>query len=306
MSVLETAAAELFASPLDGNLQRAFVDAVMTQRESEAISGEVDPIGSTYPRTGSSTFSHAQIIQALAYGIVTFGSDRIDWGRLTTAAFRPEGGAEPAWVEESGTVVEAGRIRTIPDWRKARIADQVNGYVSRFDANLSLPIASYGLRGTRAGHPKDASVEVQIDQQGFPVFEPAVDILMPFNCFSISDQAQFDFCNKSIVARVRIDPAFGQTLRATVGDAYDGSGPRYGRPPKGWVWHHHQDAGRMQLVSKPFHDAVSLGKVKHTGGAAIWGADHRHKPRDAKTSKNRLHIYKTFFTIKRRDRKPSR
>ena len=37
------------------------------------------------------------------------------------------------------------------------------------------------------------------------------------------------------------------------------------KTPKGWVWHHHEDMGRMQLVSQEAHQ-----KCGHTGGAKIW------------------------------------
>jgi hypothetical protein len=35
--------------------------------------------------------------------------------------------------------------------------------------------------------------------------------------------------------------------------------------PKGYVWHHHQDYGRMQLVLESIHE-----KTAHTGGYKIW------------------------------------
>lgn len=46
--------------------------------------------------------------------------------------------------------------------------------------------------------------------------------------------------------------------------------PTSRRPPSGYSWHHHQDVGRMQLVTDSAHD---LGKP-HTGGMAIWGGGY--------------------------------
>ena len=37
------------------------------------------------------------------------------------------------------------------------------------------------------------------------------------------------------------------------------------KTPDGWVWHHHEEMGRMQLVSKAAHK-----KCPHTGGVKIW------------------------------------
>ena len=42
--------------------------------------------------------------------------------------------------------------------------------------------------------------------------------------------------------------------------------------PKGYVWHHHQDLGRMQLVSKAAHNRALAGggEAGHFGGVHIW------------------------------------
>ncbi|HFC6380824.1 TPA: HNH endonuclease [Neisseria lactamica] len=39
----------------------------------------------------------------------------------------------------------------------------------------------------------------------------------------------------------------------------------FDKTPEGYVWHHHQDLGRMQLVKKDVHD-----KTGHTGGFSIY------------------------------------
>jgi hypothetical protein len=39
-----------------------------------------------------------------------------------------------------------------------------------------------------------------------------------------------------------------------------------GSSPASWTWHHHKDAGRMQLLNRQVHAAF-----KHCGGKAIWG-----------------------------------
>ncbi|MBN2910989.1 HNH endonuclease [Polycladomyces sp. WAk] len=39
-----------------------------------------------------------------------------------------------------------------------------------------------------------------------------------------------------------------------------------GEDPVGYVWHHHQEEGFMQLVKSRVH-----GYVRHTGGRQIWG-----------------------------------
>jgi hypothetical protein len=42
------------------------------------------------------------------------------------------------------------------------------------------------------------------------------------------------------------------------------------KPPDGYRWHHHQDVGRMQLITVGEHDL----SIPHTGGMAIWGGGY--------------------------------
>lgn len=45
-----------------------------------------------------------------------------------------------------------------------------------------------------------------------------------------------------------------------------------GRTPTGYVWHHNEEPGKMQLVKREDHDRV-IGGAAHTGGNSLWGAD---------------------------------
>ena len=298
---LSTAVARLFENPMDRGAHDAFMKAASDQRDVERANGHPEPLGTTYPRTSRSEFSHSEIVSALAFGILRFGRDSIDWARLTTDAFRPEGGVLPAWASMSSCAVFAGPATHVEDWRRATVCDRVEGYVARFDTNLAVPIMSYAYRGQTIIHRTNPNIDVRIDNNGFPVLDPGIDILMPFKQFTMSDSAQFSFCNRLVTERVKRDQGFADTLPADLRAAF-AVGVKT-NAPAGWVWHHHQDAGRMQLVRKDHHDAVCAWQVKHTGGAAIWGGDHRHRPRDAKTGKERRHIFKTFYTMQPRDRK---
>jgi RHS repeat-associated protein len=40
--------------------------------------------------------------------------------------------------------------------------------------------------------------------------------------------------------------------------------------PKNYVWHHHEDLGRMQLVKRSVHDKIRIKGQEHLGGVAIW------------------------------------
>lgn len=44
------------------------------------------------------------------------------------------------------------------------------------------------------------------------------------------------------------------------------------RTPTGYVWHHNEEPGKMQLVKREDHDRA-IGGAAHTGGNSLWGAD---------------------------------
>lgn len=45
-----------------------------------------------------------------------------------------------------------------------------------------------------------------------------------------------------------------------------------GRTPTGYVWHHNEEQGKMELVKRSDHDKT-IGGAAHTGGSALWGPD---------------------------------
>ena len=49
-----------------------------------------------------------------------------------------------------------------------------------------------------------------------------------------------------------------------------------GRTPKGYVWHHNEEPGKMQLVRREDHDRA-IGGAAHTGGSSLWGPDSVEK-----------------------------
>ena len=298
----ESASTSLFMNPIDAACQDQFIDAARALRKQQVAAGVQEPLGSSYPRTSNKSFSHSEIAAALFYGVLRFGKEKIDWARLTTDAYRPVSGELPQWASSSTDTAEvyAGRAPTVDPWRKARISEVDKGYVARFDTNLAIPIQSYSSRDSMVPHGSIPGVEVRIDSEGFPVFDVGIDVMMPYDRFGCSDNVQFRFCNREVANRVSADPVFRAALPPDLQQLYSAAFKT--NAPSGWVWHHHQDAGRMQLVRSRDHDAVVVWRVSHTGGAAIWCSDFRHRPKDAKSGRTRRHIFKTFLTMRKRDR----
>ena len=46
-----------------------------------------------------------------------------------------------------------------------------------------------------------------------------------------------------------------------------------GDTPEGYVWHHNEETGKMQLVKVEDHDRTQ-GGAAHTGGKALWGGGY--------------------------------
>ena len=99
----------------------------------------------------------------------------------------------------------------------------------------------------------------------FPKFESAFDTeLAPDN---LKTKVYAKECNVALKEAIPNDPE----LR----DKFTGEQLQdieEGRTPRGYVWHHNEVPGKMQLVKREDHDRV-IGGAAHTGGNSLWGAD---------------------------------
>lgn len=60
---------------------------------------------------------------------------------------------------------------------------------------------------------------------------------------------------------------FYRTAHYVVANQQAGEKPLAASPKPGYLWHHHKDVGRMQLI-----DAAVHGAFRHKGGFSIWGS----------------------------------
>lgn len=99
----------------------------------------------------------------------------------------------------------------------------------------------------------------------FPKFESAFDTeLSPENYKS---NAYAKECNAKLKEAVENDPELKSKFTdEQLKDIEDG------RTPRGYVWHHNEEPGKMQLVKREDHDRA-IGGAAHTGGNSLWGAD---------------------------------
>ena len=115
----------------------------------------------------------------------------------------------------------------------------------------------------------------------FPIFESVCDVQLPEDLEQASNARQFKECNKQLQERVENDPelrnAFTDEQLEEIED---------GDTPSGYVWHHNEETGKMQLVKDQDHDRTQ-GGAAHTGGKALWGGGY--SDHDATESPEKTH-----------------
>ncbi len=104
----------------------------------------------------------------------------------------------------------------------------------------------------------------------FPVFDSAFDAQLPEDLEKASNAKQFKECNRQLKEAVQSDPNIrNQFTSEQLEDIEDG------KNPEGYVWHHNEETGKMQLVKIEDHDRAQ-GGAAHTGGKALWGGGYNH------------------------------
>ncbi len=102
----------------------------------------------------------------------------------------------------------------------------------------------------------------------FPVFESygGIEAQLPSNSLTESNYNQFKECNKQLRETLKqnseLQNMFTEEQLSEIFDDND--------TPTGFVWHHNEEEGRMQLVLLADHDRTQ-GGAAHTGGDALWG-----------------------------------
>lgn len=107
-------------------------------------------------------------------------------------------------------------------------------------------------------HPK---TKVKFDSKGFPKFKSYYTVKLRRKDFRKTREQHFYIANKELYKKIlsssRIRDKFTkQEIREL----------SQGETPNKYTWHHHQDAGVLELVEYDIHS-----KTSHVGGYSIWG-----------------------------------
>ena len=95
----------------------------------------------------------------------------------------------------------------------------------------------------------------------FPKFEPTFTAHLPIEKLRASDKTQFSECVLQLQKELVDDPSLRSNFSPRQLEQI-----AHGKTPGGYVWHHNEEIGKMELVRFDVHDVA-----KHTGGRAIWG-----------------------------------
>lgn len=95
----------------------------------------------------------------------------------------------------------------------------------------------------------------------FPEFDTLFEAQLDETQYLESDARQFKECNSQLKEAIEQDPQLKNTFSAEQLQDIEA-----GCVPEGYVWHHHEEPGTMQLIDKPTHDLTG-----HTGGRFLWG-----------------------------------
>lgn len=99
----------------------------------------------------------------------------------------------------------------------------------------------------------------------FPEFDSAFDVCLDPEDYTSKNYAAK--CNAKLKEAVNSDPELRSKFTPSQLEQIES-----GVTPDGYVWHHNEEPGKMQLVKKVDHDRC-IGGAAHTGGNALWGPD---------------------------------
>ena len=83
----------------------------------------------------------------------------------------------------------------------------------------------------------------------------------------MSDPVHIGIANMQLYEAIQADPGLADELGFT---AEDVENLKSSVTPEGYDWHHHEEPGRIQLVTEEQHAGSG-----HTGGRTIWGRWNR-------------------------------
>ncbi|MEH7389400.1 HNH endonuclease [Bacillus sp. JJ1474] len=101
----------------------------------------------------------------------------------------------------------------------------------------------------------------------YPDFQEQAAVVIPESIYFESDYVQFEAANQVLASKIALSPELGNPFNSEQLEQIQA-----GETPDGYVWHHHQEPGRLELVEEEVHAMTG-----HTGGRFIWGGGTEYR-----------------------------
>jgi DNase/tRNase domain of colicin-like bacteriocin len=103
----------------------------------------------------------------------------------------------------------------------------------------------------------------------FPVFDVGFEVKLPESLYLQSDLVHFSYANVELSHAIKSNSDLIHELGLASDDIEE---LLKGNTPNGYAWHHHEEAGRLQLVDEDYHQHNG-----HTGGRELWGGGFENR-----------------------------
>lgn len=186
----------------------------------------------------------------------------------------------PEWTRESAPADFQARVERYVAWREsndktpfdwthyAATSAQQDQIQAAADAHLPQipvgPLSAEDHRLIQQAYDAGQIDHLPTDRGNYPDFtgHVVVDVKLPPELWQASDAQQFRYLNEHLFS--------GELGQTKIFPWDDEKKVESHSPPHGYTWHHHQQPGRMQLVSFEAHNSTG-----HSGGRQVWAGDER-------------------------------
>jgi hypothetical protein len=160
------------------------------------------------------------------------------------------------------------RLISVEFWRKPSLTEDGRILPFKNTRKPAEPIPNLGKN--RAGQTiTRGKTTIRFDKNGFPEFEPKFETLIDNTHIGTGKPpAHFKAANQKLSSAIEKDPDLARLLGLSSDEV--SALATSDLAPARHKWHHHQDVGRMQLITDAEHRAA----IPHTGGMAIWGGGY--------------------------------
>ena len=97
----------------------------------------------------------------------------------------------------------------------------------------------------------------------FPVFDSDFTVFLSEDIYTASDNTHFDVANNTLLNAIQQDAGIAKEMGFSSEDI---ACLERGETPEGYVWHHNEEPGVLQLVDREVHENTG-----HSGGRTLWG-----------------------------------